>query len=167
MQLYDLIFLALVAVLGFVGVMRGGIRSLIDVVAFFFAIFMSAVSIGFLRRTFHLDVLTGYIGAVVVFIVVMVVVRYLGHVLSDKIHKQRALGTFDRVLGGGLGILMALLILGVFHLLFSAVTPIDRQPEWFRAAKVYPLSARSAKTIQALLPKSTGLADKVAPQVES
>ncbi len=167
MTLYDLFFIALVAVLAFVGFMRGGIRSLIDTIAFFLAFFLAVISNGFLRNTFHLDTITGYVGSIILFIAILLVVRYMGHALSDSIHKQKALGTFDRVLGGGLGILMSFLILGLFHLAFSLVTPIDRQPSWFRDAKVYPLSVRSAKAIQALLPQGTGLADKVAPAVEN
>ena len=167
MTLYDLFFFALLAVLGFVGVMRGGVRSLIDLIAFFLAFFAAVLSMGFMRRTFHLDVVAGYVAAVIVFIAVMLIVRYLGHALSDKIHKQQALGIFDRVLGAGLGILMSVLILGLFHLAFSLVTPIDRQPSWFRDAKVYPLSVRAAKAIQAFLPKGAGLADKVAPAVDN
>ncbi|MEI9905681.1 MAG: CvpA family protein [Asticcacaulis sp.] len=167
MTLYDLIFLAMLAVLGFTGVMRGGIRSLIDLVAFFLAFFVAAISMGFMRQSFHLDIVTGYVAAVIVFVAILLIVRYLGHSLSDAIHKQKALGIFDRILGGALGILASLFILGLFHLAFSLVTPIDRQPSWFREAKVYPLSVRSAKAIQALLPQGTGLADKVAPAVEN
>ncbi len=147
MTLYDLIFLAMLAVLGFTGVMRGGIRSLIDLVAFFLAFFIAVMSVGFLRGAFHLDTLTGYIAGIVVFIAVLLIVRSMGHALSDAIHKQKALGIFDRILGAALGILASLFILGLFHLAFSLVTPIDRQPSWFREAKVYPLSVRSAKAI--------------------
>lgn len=161
MTLYDLIFLAILAVLGFTGVMRGGIRSLIDLVAFFLAFFIAAIGMGFLRNAFHLDVLTGYIAAVIVFVAILLIVRYLGHSLSDAIHKQKALGIFDRVLGGALGILASCFILGVFHLIFCAVTPMDRRPAMFVDAKVYPLSKRSAEIIQALLPQGTGMAEKV------
>ncbi len=167
MTLYDLIFLAMVAVLGFTGIMRGGVRSLIDLIAFFLAVFISAISMGFMRSAFHLDTLTGYVAAVIVFVAVLLIVRYMGHALSDKIHKQKALGAFDRVLGGALGIVAALFILGVFHLIFCAVTPTEHRPNWFTQAKIYPMSKVSARTIQSLLPQGTGMADKVAPAVEN
>ena len=167
MTLYDLIFLAMLAVLGFTGVMRGGIRSLIDLVAFFLAFFIAAISMGFMRTSFHLDTVTGYVAAIIVFVAVLLIVRYMGHNLSDAIHKQKALGIFDRVLGGVLGILASLFILGVFHLIFCAVTPTEHRPNWFTQAKVYALSKRSAQTIQAFLPQGTGMADKVAPAVEN
>jgi membrane protein required for colicin V production len=166
MTLYDLIFLAMLAVFCFAGAMRGGIRSLIDVLAFFGGIFLAIVSVGFLRDAFHLDAVTGYIAAFIMFVVVFLAVRYLGHAISDKVQKQATLNVFDRVLGFGLGIFQALLLLGVFHLIFVHVTPIDKQPEWFTNAKVHNLSAQCAKTIQAFLPKGTSVADKVAPDVQ-
>ena len=54
------------------------------------------------------------------------------------------------------------MVLGLFHLIFSAVTPIERQPHWFRAAKVYPLSVKCAQIIQAFIPAGAGMANKVA-----
>jgi membrane protein required for colicin V production len=47
-------------------------------------------------------------------------------------------------------------------LLFSLVMPIQQQPHWFRAAKVYPLSVKCAQVIQAFIPAGLGVADKVA-----
>ena len=88
-------------------------------------------------------------------------VRYLGHALSEKVQKQTALNTFDRVLGFAIGIFRTLVVLGVFHLIFSAVTPIDRQPHWFKDAKIHGLSVRCAQVIQAFIPAGTGVANKV------
>jgi membrane protein required for colicin V production len=165
MTLYDLIFFALLAISCFAGVMRGGTRELVNLVSFFLALFVSVISKGFLSKTFHLDNITGYVAAFVMFVVVYLALRYLGHALSEKIQKQKALNVFDRVLGFAIGIFRTLVVLGVFHLIFSAVTPIDRQPGWFLNAKIYPLSVKCAKTIQAFLPKGRGVADKMAPEV--
>ena len=161
MQAYDLIFLAILAISCVAGFVRGGTKELVNLISFFLALFVSVIAKPFIANSFHLDTVTGYIAAFVIFLLIYFGVRYLGHALSDKIQKQQALNTFDRALGIGIGIFRTLVVLGVFHLIFSAVTPIDRQPHWFRAAKVYPLSVKCAKIIQAFIPASTGVANKV------
>ncbi len=165
MQLYDLIFLAMLAVFGFYGFSTGALRQVVNLLSFFIAIALSAISRGFMARAFHLDTITAYIAAFIVFIVLFIGIRYMGTALSDKLHKQKTASYVDRGLGVAVGVLWTLTILGVFHLIFSYVTPIERQPRWFVDAKVYPLSVQCAKTIQAVLPRGTGMADKMASEV--
>ncbi|WP_443747699.1 CvpA family protein [Asticcacaulis solisilvae] len=165
MTLYDLIFLAMLAVFCFYGFSTGALRQVVNLLSFFIAITLSAISRNFMARAFHLDTITAYVAAFIVFVALFIGIRYLGHALSDKLHKQKAAGYVDRGLGVAVGVLWTLTILGVFHLIFSYVTPIERQPRWFVDAKIHPLSVQCAKTIQAVLPKGTGMADKVAPEV--
>jgi len=165
MQLYDLIFLAMLAVFGFYGFSTGALRQVVNLLSFFIAISLSALSRGFVSRAFHLDTITAYIAAFIIFIALFIGIRYIGNALSDRLHKQKTASYVDRGLGVAVGVLWTLTILGVFHLIFSYVTPIERQPHWFVDAKVYPLSVQCAKTIQAVLPKGTGMADKMASEV--
>ena len=158
---YDLIFFGLLIVLGIYGYLTGAVRQIVNLLSFFIAIFVSGTTRTFLASAFHLDTITSYIAALILFVVLFIGVRYLGHALADKLHKQKALGYIDRFLGVGIGVLWTLAIIGAFHLIFSLVTPIDRQPHWFRDAKVYPLSVRCAKAIQALIPPSTGGINKM------
>ncbi len=164
MTLYDLIFFGLLIILGVYGYLTGAVRQVVNLLSFFVAIWISAMARTFLASTFHLDTITGYIAAIILFVVIFIGLRYMGHALADKLHKQKALGYIDRFLGVVIGVLWTLTILGAFHLIFSLVTPIDRQPHWFRDAKVYPLSVKCAKVIQSLIPPSTGVADKVAAE---
>ncbi len=161
MTLYDLIFFGLLIILGIYGYVTGAVRQIVNLLSFFIAIFIAAAARGFLAGTFHLDTITGYIAAIILFVALFIGVRYLGHALADKLHTQKALGYIDRGLGVAVGVLWTLALLGAFHLIFSLVTPIERQPHWFRDAKVYPLSVRCAKTIQALIPPSTGGMNKM------
>lgn len=161
MTLYDLIFFGLLIILGVYGYVTGAVRQVVNLLSFFISIWIAAVARAFLASTFHLDTITSYIAAIVLFFVLFLGLRYLGHALADKLHKQKALGYIDRTLGVVVGVLWTLAILGAFHLIFSLVTPIDRQPHWFRDAKVYPLSVQCAKTIQALIPPSTGGINKM------
>lgn len=166
MELYDLIFLAMVVVFGFWGYTSGALRQIINFAAFFLGLIVAAASRGFLARTFNLDNLTSYIAVGVLFVALFVGLRLLGGALSDSLHKQKGLGQIDRIAGAGIGILWTLLILGAFHLIFVTVMPIGSQSmKWFRDAKVFPLTAQCAKTIQALLPQGAEAADQVADEV--
>jgi membrane protein required for colicin V production len=161
MQFYDLVFLAVLMVCCFTGFMNGAIRSLVNFLSLILGLVISMFSRGFMASAFHLDSLTSWIASTVVFGLVYLGLRYLGNALSDKVHKEKAYGNIDRFAGLGIGIVSTLVFVGAFHLLFSLVTPIEHQPRWFRDAKVYPLSAKCAKIIQAFIPKGTGAANKM------
>ncbi len=164
MTLYDLIFFGLLIILGIYGYLTGAVRQIVNLASFFIAIVVSAAARTFLGSTFHLDTITSYIAALILFVVLFIGLRYMGHALADKLHKQKALGYIDRAVGVGIGVLWTLAIIGAFHLIFSLVTPIEHQPHWFRDAKVYPLSVKCAKVIQAVIPPSTGVANKMAEE---
>jgi membrane protein required for colicin V production len=166
MTLYDLIFLGALLFSLFMGVARGGTRELITLIAFFLALLIASWLYPWLVKTFNLGDVVGFIAVIFVFVGCYFGIRYLGQSLSDKLQKGKVTNIADRVLGFGFGIVRTLVFLGAFHLIFSAVTPIERQPLWFRSAKVYPLSVWCAKTIQTLLPGGTKIANKVAPSVE-
>ncbi len=161
MQFYDLIFLAVLMVCCFTGFMNGAIRSLVNFLSLILGLVIALFSRGFMARSFHLDNLTSWIAAVVVFGLVYLGLRYLGNALSDKVHKEKTYGNIDRFAGLGIGIVSTLVFVGAFHLLFSLVTPIERQGSWFREAKVYPLGAKCAKIIQAFIPKGAGATNKM------
>jgi membrane protein required for colicin V production len=167
MQLYDLIFLGALLFSIFMGATRGGVREIITLIAFFVAIFVAIYSKPILAKTFNLELIGSYIAAGGIFVASYFGIRYLGQSLSDRLHKQKTTSYIDRALGVGFGVIRAIVFLGVFHLIFSSVTPIERQPRWFSAAKVYPLGVWSAKTVQKLMPQGTSIANKVAPSIES
>ncbi|MGA9659150.1 MAG: CvpA family protein [Asticcacaulis sp.] len=161
MQPYDLIFLTLLAISCFAGIVRGGIKELVNLISFFVAVFVAFVSKDRITSQFHLDTITSYIAAFIVFLLVYFGIRLLGYAFSRGVQKQTALNVFDRILGLGVGIFRTLVVLGVFHLIFTAVTPIEQRPPWFRAAKIYPLSVQCAKLIQAFVPAGMDKANKV------
>jgi membrane protein required for colicin V production len=152
MQAYDLMFLAILVVCCFTGFTNGAIRSLLNFISLVIGLIIALCSRGFMAGTFHLDNLTGWIAALVIFVIVYMGLRYLGNALSDKVHKEKTYGNIDRIAGLGIGIVSTLVFIGAFHLLFSLVVPIERQDDWFRKAKVYPVGARCAKIIQAFIP---------------
>ena len=166
MEGYDFIFLVILAVSCFAGFVRGATKELVNLIAFFLSLFIAFLSQPFLANSFHLDTITSFIGAFIIFLLLYFGIRYAVHAISDRVQQQKALNTFDRVMGVGIGILRTLVVLGVIHLLFSLVMPIQQQPHWFRAAKVYPLSVKCAQVLQAFIPAGLGVADKVAKNQE-
>lgn len=165
MELYDLIFLGMLGLFGLWGLLSGALRQILNLGTFILSMIVAAASRDYMARTFNLDDVTSYIAIMVLFAVLFVGLRLVAGAIVDGIHRQSALGTLDRLLGGIVGIVWTLLILGSFHLIFAAVTPIGSQPKWFTQAKAYALTAQCAKTIQALLPEGTKAADTVATDV--
>lgn len=166
MTLYDLIFLGALLFSVFMGITRGGIREIITLIAFLIAILVAMWLKPWLVTTFHLEMIGAYLAAFAIFTGCYFIIRYIGNSLSDSLHKQTATNVIDRVLGFGFGVVRTMIFLGVFHLIFTAVTPIAKQPSWFTTAKVHPLGVWSAKSIQKFLPKVTPIANSVAPSVQ-
>jgi membrane protein required for colicin V production len=168
---YDL-FVALVilgsALLGWV---RGGARELVTLVSFTLAALVALFTLpltGPLFRQFIHPAWIGTVAAVVsVFVVSHFAIRAFGGWISRKLHQGDALGRLDRLGGLGFGLVRGLVLIGVFHLVFAAVTPPERLPGWFRSAALYPVSAGMAKTIQTTLPKGARTADRIAPALEA
>ncbi|EGF90790.1 colicin V production family protein [Asticcacaulis biprosthecium C19] len=160
-QAWDFIFLAVLIASCLSGVMRGGIKELVNLISFFLALFIAVVSHPFVTKTFALDMLMGVFVAFLLFLLIYFGIRFFGHSLAEKVHKQKALNAFDRALGLGIGIFRTLVVLGVIHLIFVVVTPKERLPEWFLDAKVFPLTARCAEAIQAFVPVGSNATDKV------
>jgi membrane protein required for colicin V production len=156
MQPYDLFFFVVLLVCCFTGFMNGAIRSLVNLLALILGLVISLCSRGFLAGAFHLDNVTSWITVAIVFILVYAGLRFIGNALSDQVHKEKTYGNIDRVAGLGIGIVSTLVFIGAIHLLFCRVTPIERQPHWFLDAKVYKVSARCAKIIQAFIPERRG-----------
>lgn len=164
MELYDLIFLGVLGISCFSGVMRGGFKELFDLGSFFIAVFLAIITRPFIANIFHLDTATSYVGAFVMFLVYYIGIRLLTQTVSESLHKQKILNMVDRGFGFLIGVVRSLLIIGVFHLIFSLVLPMQAQPSWFRDAKVYPLGSACAKLLQGLVPKGTSMADNTDKQ---
>lgn len=171
MSPYDIAALVLILGSAASGYARGGVRELVGLVAFTLAALFALLLLPVTGPVFRHMIHPTWIGVFAAFAVVLVVahmaIRTLGGAISKRLHDTAALGQIDRLVGLGFGMARALLLLGVFHLLFAAITPPDRRPDWFRNAAVYPVSRAVAKTIQAVLPKGAKVADRFAPRLEA
>lgn len=170
MTLFDLIAVLILGVSALVGFVRGATREMMTVLAFILAVLIAVFALRFVgpvfRHSVHPDWLANALAIIVVFIAAYIVVRLLGTLLTRGIHKTETLGTADRVIGVGFGLVRAMVLLGVFYLVFNAATPPERVPRWISGAALYPLAGVSAKIMTALAPQGSAVAGKVAPALE-
>jgi membrane protein required for colicin V production len=79
-------------------------------------------------------------------------VKLLARGIGGKTRRSPVLGPFDRVLGGGFGMLKGLLGATLFFLLANLATdmvygPEAERPEWMKASRTYPLLNSSGRAI--------------------
>lgn len=157
MTLFDLAALALLAISALVGFARGAVRELVTVFAFTVAAWICVavlpLSGPIARHSIHPAWAGNAAALIVVFLIAYVGLRVLGGWLSTLLKSQATLGTMDRSLGLGFGVIRALVVLGVFYLGFNAATPSYLVPSWIADGALYPVSRASAQALQAVAPK--------------
>ncbi|MDR3509532.1 MAG: CvpA family protein [Caulobacteraceae bacterium] len=167
MTLFDIIALLVLGVSGLVGLIRGALREVTTVVAFVLAVFLALFSLRFTgpiaRGAVHPSWAGTAVAVVVVFLAAYVAFRVIGQGLTRSVHNTQVLGTADRLVGGGFGLVRGLVALGVFNLLFHAATPPERFPTWISDAKLYPVSEVSAVALRTLTPKGLSMAHRLTP----
>ena len=138
MTLFDFIAVLVLLSSASVGFVRGATREVMTVLAFILAVLISIFSLrftgGFFRQAVNPDWLGTALAILIVFAFAYILIRVLGQALTRGIHNTEALGTLDRIVGVGFGLVRALVLLGVFNLVFSAATPAERMPGWIRNA---------------------------------
>lgn len=102
------------------------------------------------------------IGYAVVFLIVLLPLAFASGRISENVKKSQV-GTIDSVLGTGFGILRGIAIIGVSYLVFTAVVPYERQPDWVVNARLYPLIHASADIVSSLIPDQHGRAPRHGP----
>ena len=142
---------------GAVGFVRGFVHEVISILAWIVGIIM--------LKLFHTQLWTGLenmfhtspaAGAVLAFAVLFVpsfvLVKLVARSLGGRTRRSPMLGPFDRVLGGGFGILKGLLGATLFFLLANLATdmvygPQADRPEWMTKSRTYPLLNASGRAI--------------------
>lgn len=99
-----------------------------------------------LEDNFNVDRSTlPYLSFIVIFVIVVVLVRFVGSLLKDTLDKS-FLGTVDQALGAGLGGFRTLFMLSVILWILDSLklAPYD---EWVEGSWLYPFTARLAPTV--------------------
>jgi membrane protein required for colicin V production len=157
LTLFDLVAIGLLAISALLGFVRGAVRELVTVFAFTLAAWICVallpLSGPIARRSIHPGWAANASALIVVFLIAYVALRVLGGWLSTVLKSQATLGTLDRSLGLGFGVVRALVVLGVFYIVFNAATPSYLVPSWIADGALYPVSRASAEALQAVAPK--------------
>jgi len=168
--LFDVIAVVILLVSGLVGFTRGAVRELVTVFAFALAglasVYLLPLS-GPLARSLMQPAWAANAAAVIVtFVVAYIALRVAGYWLTSSLRQHAALGTFDRVIGLGFGIVRALLLLGVFYLVFNMATPPELVPRWIAEAKLYPVARESGRLIGAVTPRAIKASERLGPALK-
>jgi membrane protein required for colicin V production len=168
MSLFDVIILLILACSALIGFVRGALREVMTVLAFVGAVAAALFALrvtGPLARQIMDPDWAGTVAALlIVFVAVYILIRVAGAGLQNRVH-QTALGSVDRTIGLGFGLLRGLVAIGVFHLVFHAATPADRVPQWISDAALYPLSKTCAKALSQLAPEGSAVAGRLGPHL--
>ena len=155
MSALDIFVIVLLAGGAMIGFVRGLVHELFSLLAWVVGIVM--------LRLFHTPVsasLTDAVGTSTAAAVLAFVLLFLPSFLFIKLiarsigKKSRSsmLGPFDRVLGGGFGMLKGLLAVTLFFLLANLATDLiygsdAKRPDWMRDARTYPLLNASGRAV--------------------
>jgi membrane protein required for colicin V production len=165
--LFDLAVVLLLLVSALVGFVRGATRELVTVLAFLggalAAIFALRFTGPIARAAINPEWAGNAVAIVLVFLAVYILLRVVGASLTKRIHQTKALGSVDRFAGIAVGAVRALVLIGVFHLVFHAATPAERLPTWMTEAATYPLSTAAASGLKVVAREGAEKTDGLAP----
>ncbi len=169
MTLFDIIALLILGVSTLIGFARGALREVTMVVAVVVAGAAAIFTLPFIGPMARASVQPSWaantVALLIVFLAVYILVRVIAAAITRGVHSTRTLGTLDRVIGSGFGLVRGLAVLGVFNLAINLVPPPSGVPAWVGAAKLYPLSLSCARTLLALAPKGSALAGRLTPAI--
>ncbi len=170
MTLFDIIAALVLGVSLIAGLVRGALREVTTVAAFVLAAFLSIFCLRFTGpialKSMHPAWAATATAVIVVFLAVYILFRIMGSALARRVDRTQALGTLDRLIGGGFGLVRGLVLIGLFALVTGALIPADRTPDWIGRAKLYPLAQASATALRALAPRYMQAAQAIKPRID-
>lgn len=165
-----MVVVILLLVSGLVGFVRGATRELITVLAFVGGALAAVFAVRFTgpiaRDAVEPEWVGNAVAMVIVFLAVYILLRVMGAALTKRIHQTKALGSVDRFAGIGVGAVRALVMIGVFHLVFHTATPAERIPAWMTGAATYPLSSAAADGLKVVAGEASETTDDLAPALK-
>ena len=140
-----------------VGFVRGFVHEVISLLAWIVAIAMLKLFHtqlwGGIERSMHTSSAAAAVLAFAfLFVPSFLIVKLVARGIGGKARRHAVLGPFDRVLGGGFGLLKGLLGATLFFLLANLATdmtygPDAERPDWMRKSSTYPLLMASGRAI--------------------
>jgi membrane protein required for colicin V production len=156
LTLFDIVAGLLVLASAMIGFSRGAVREVVTLVSFTLAAMAAVFLLPISHPIAHALVQPAWaskiVAIAVIFVVAYIALRIAGASLAAALHRQATLGALDRTLGFGLGAGRGLVALGVFCLVFGAVTPRFLQPPWIVGGPLYGVGRASGALIASLAP---------------
>jgi membrane protein required for colicin V production len=156
------------AVSGLFGFARGATHEITTVVALLVAAILALAALRITAplalHAIHTPWLAKAVAVLIVFILLYAVLRMLGGMMTRSV-RQTSLSGLDRLLGLGVGLVRAVVVMGGFILLIDAATPPERMPRWITGARLYPLASAAGGALRAFAPSGLAIAHDVAPSV--
>ena len=167
MTQFDFIVLALLAVSGLFGFLRGAMREIVALVALLVAAAAAVFGLHYAAPIAHHAIKTDWLATaaalVVVFVAVYLAIRLIGAMIVMQLQHSDFIGALDRSLGLAIGLIRGLIVLGAFNLAFLAATPEDLRPHWIVGAATWPMAQDMGKLLTALAPKGLDIAGRLKP----
>ena len=168
MQAFDIIAGLLLLVSAIAGLVRGAVREVVGLVSFIAAVVLSLFALRFTGPVFRGVIDPAWMGTTLavlaVFGLTYLVLRLLGAGMTRRVQDHGAFGALDRSIGAGFGLIRALVLLGMFNLLFNLVSG-GGGPTWVREARLFPLTEASGKVLKVFAPKAGDLGGRIVPAV--
>ena len=140
-----------------VGFVRGFVHEVISLLAWIVAIVMlklfhTQLWGGIERSMDTSSAAAAVIAFALLFVPSFLLVKLVARAIGGRTRRHAVLGPFDRVLGGGFGLLKGLLGATLFFLLANLATdmtygPDAERPDWMRKSSTYPLLMASGRAI--------------------
>ena len=171
MTQFDFIVLALLAVSGLFGFLRGAMREIVALVALLVAAAAAVFGLHYAAPIAHHAIKTDWLATaaalVVVFVAVYLAIRLIGAMIVMQLQHSDFIGALDRSLGLAIGLIRGLIVLGAFNLAFLAATPEDLRPHWIVGAATWPMAQDMGKLLTALAPKGLDIAGRLKPAFDT
>lgn len=155
MSALDIFVVVLLAGGAMIGFVRGLVHEMLSLLAWVVAIVMLRMFHTPISASLEAPVGTATAAAVLAFVLLFLPSFLFMKLLARSIGKRTRtsmLGPFDRVLGGGFGMLKGLLAATLFFLLANLATDLiygsdAKRPEWMRDSRTYPLLNASGRAV--------------------
>ncbi len=162
MTIFDLTCGLVLAVSILVGLANGAVREIVGLFAFGLAAALAALLLPFTgplaAAALHAAPVVAKAAAVVTtFVVAYIGLKLSAHWLTMRLRDRAALGAIDRVGGAGVGLVRALVLMGLFAIVYGATPSFLRQP-WIDNAKLYPVARAAGHAMAAFAPRGLGAA---------
>lgn len=157
MNWVDLAILAVAAISGVLGLMRGFVRESLGLGAWVGAGYVSIVGAPLVRGQFETWLgspeIADAAAYAAVFVIVLIVFSMIAGWIGSVVHAA-GLGGVDRSLGALFGLVRGGGLIVVAYIIGSLLMPADRWPEPLRQARLMPQVAEAAQWLAARLPAS-------------